>query len=84
MTGVQTCALPICFPVTIIGVDGSSEEREEGLIEDISFSRHCDEMYSSRSKVSLERELMTSTEAFFFFFGFLERSKGVEERGDAE
>ena len=23
MTGVQTCALPICFPVTIIGVIGS-------------------------------------------------------------
>ena len=21
MTGVQTCALPICFPVTIFGVD---------------------------------------------------------------
>ena len=21
MTGVQTCALPICFPVTIVGLD---------------------------------------------------------------
>ena len=25
MTGVQTCALPICFPVTIYGVTGINE-----------------------------------------------------------
>ena len=26
MTGVQTCALPICFPVTISLVDGGAEQ----------------------------------------------------------
>ena len=25
MTGVQTCALPICFPVTILFIEGSKE-----------------------------------------------------------
>ena len=38
MTGVQTCALPICFPVTIGGVDkgvnkaGSSLDKLKGTV----------------------------------------------------
>ena len=38
MTGVQTCALPICFPVTIVGVDRIShvgiviEDNEDGTV----------------------------------------------------
>ena len=33
MTGVQTCALPICFPVTIVGRDGITIQRYKGLGE---------------------------------------------------
>ena len=34
MTGVQTCALPICFPVTIRGLELDCELRYDLLVDD--------------------------------------------------
>ena len=34
MTGVQTCALPICFPVTIVSQDGYLLLQELGAVND--------------------------------------------------
>ena len=40
MTGVQTCALPICFPVTIRGVKGFFESAKARGVDEIGISEH--------------------------------------------
>ena len=36
MTGVQTCALPICFPVTIIGVNPPYASDHAGVVASLA------------------------------------------------
>ena len=60
MTGVQTCALPICFPVTILGVWTGLEpedlDEETGLLDEdwATLEIHC---YSDEEKEEWLAEL---------------------------
>ena len=63
MTGVQTCALPICFPVTIGGVVGNPnaevfklskiEEGQEGSLTFLSNPKYQNFIYTTQASVTI-------------------------------
>ena len=60
MTGVQTCDLPICFPVTIIGAEDIDSDEEEVMIttafEDFgSMSHKLDDLGIEAKSAELQR-----------------------------
>ena len=70
MTGVQTCALPICFPVTIpvavgLGVSNRDQANEvasyaDGVIVGSAFIKVIQEFGSGRKGLKKDKELAKS------------------------
>ena len=56
MTGVQTCALPICFPVTIAKDEDSSEEQPEDSKEETKTNEDA-WFYFTQNLVEVAKEL---------------------------
>ena len=68
MTGVQTCALPICFPVTIVGV--AADDAKLYDIEDITNEAHQDWYFGHIAytyKSFVEKQLENSLPVFNAF-----------------